>query len=146
MVERALDAGVDELAHTPTEPLPQEVVGRIAAAGVTVVSTLHTFVASHSGRAALANAAALVAAAVPLRYGTDLGNAGIRAGADLRELRLLADAAGLGADGALRAATDPIRVGEKVGLVLLDEDPREHLGAWRMPRAVAAGGTLLLRA
>src|SRR4051794_37826028 len=31
MVERALAAGVDELAHTPVEPLPAELVARIAA-------------------------------------------------------------------------------------------------------------------
>src|SRR3954449_5946584 len=43
-VESALDAGVDELAHTPVEQLPAELVERIAAAGVGVVSTLHTFV------------------------------------------------------------------------------------------------------
>jgi imidazolonepropionase-like amidohydrolase len=145
MVERALDAGVDELAHTPIEQLPAELVTRIAAAGIRVVSTLHTFVAGGDGRAAVANAAALAAAGVPLRYGTDLGNAGIRAGADVRELELLAHKVGLGADAALRAATEPIRLGSTVGLVVLDADPRADPGAWRYPRAVAVGGTLLLR-
>ncbi|MDQ1697532.1 MAG: hypothetical protein QOJ03_2885 [Frankiaceae bacterium] len=145
MVERALDAGVDELAHTPVEPLPAELVSRIAAAGVRVVSTLHTFVAGGDGRAAIANAAALAAAGAPLRYGTDLGNAGIKAGADVRELELLAKKVGLGADAALRAAIEPIRAGATVGLVVLDADPRDDPAAWRHPRAVAVGGTLLLR-
>jgi imidazolonepropionase-like amidohydrolase len=145
MVERALDAGVDELAHTPTEPLPAELVTRIVTDGVRVVSTLHTFVKSGVGSAALANATALAAAGAVIRYGTDLGNAGIVPGADPRELDLLADAVGLGADAALRAATEPLALGAKVGVVVLDEDPRARPQAWRRPRAVAVGGTLLLR-
>lgn len=144
MVERALDAGVDELAHTPTEPLPAELVARVASAGVRVVSTLHTFVRGGSGRAALANATALAAAGVPLRYGTDLGNTGIRTGADVRELALLADAVGLGAEATLRAATEPVEVGRPAGLCVLDHDPRERPESWRHPRAVVVGPTLLL--
>lgn len=71
MVARALDAGVDELAHTPTEALPPPLVHRIAAAGVRVVSTIETL-RGYSGSSVEANAAALVAAGVPLVYGTDL--------------------------------------------------------------------------
>jgi imidazolonepropionase-like amidohydrolase len=144
MVERALDAGVDELAHTPTERLPDEIVSRIAGAGVRIVSTLQTFVRGGTGGAAVDNAAALVAAGVPLRYGTDLGNAGTRAGADPRELELLAGPVGLGPEGALRAATEPMRVGQPAGLVVLDHDPRERAAVWREPRAVVVGTTLLL--
>lgn len=144
MVERALDAGVDELAHTPTEPLPAEIVGRIAAAGVSVVSTLHTFTVGGRGDAAVANASALAAAGARLRYGTDLGNAGVRGGADVRELELLAEAVGLGAEATLRAATEPIEVGQPAGLVVLDRDPRKRPRAWRQPRAVVVGTTLLL--
>ncbi len=58
-VVRALDAGVDELAHTPTERLPEPLVDRVAAAGIPVVSTLQTFFSGGTGRAAAANAAAL---------------------------------------------------------------------------------------
>jgi imidazolonepropionase-like amidohydrolase len=144
MVERALDAGVDELAHTPTEPLPAEIVERIAWAGVRVVSTLHTFVAGRDGAGALDNAAALVAARVDVRYGTDLGNAGVKPGADPAELKLLGQA-GLRPDAVLAAATEPVRVGVPAGLVALDADPREHVEAWREPLAVVVGGTLLIR-
>jgi imidazolonepropionase-like amidohydrolase len=145
MVERALDAGVDELAHTPTEPLSAELVARVAAAGVRVVSTLHTFAVGGDGAAAVANAAALVAAGVDIRYGTDLGNAGIKPGADLRELALLAIDVGLGAEGTLRSATTPVTDGHPAGLVVLDDDPRDRPSAWRHPRAVVVGTTLLLR-
>lgn len=142
MVERALEAGVDELAHTPLEPMPAALIDRILAAGVRVVSTLHTHLRSGD---AVGNARELVSAGVPLRYGTDLGNTGIRPGADARELDLLA-ASGLGAEGALRSATEPIAVGSPVAIVALDHDPRERSTAWSQPHAVMVGPTLLLRA
>lgn len=147
MVLRALDGGVDELCHTPAEPLSERAVERVAAAGVPVVSTIETL-----GGAAPANAAALHAAGVRLVYGTDLGNAGTRPGADARELRRLADA-GLGWWGALRAATEGaaaafglagrhtgrIEEGEQARLVLLDADPVADPGAWERPFTVICG-------
>jgi imidazolonepropionase-like amidohydrolase len=145
MVERALDAGVDELAHTPTEPLPDEVVARIAAAGVRVVSTLQTFVAAGDGAGAVDNARRLAAAGVRLRYGTDLGNAGTTPGADPRELRLLDREVGLGPAGALAAATRPIVVGEPAALVGLDGDPFADPGRFRDAPVVVVGRTVLRR-
>ena len=143
MVERALDAGVDELAHTPTERLPDELVHRIA--GQTrVVSTMHTFVRGGFGDTAIANFGALVAAGAVVHYGTDLGNTGVKPGADPKELQLLVSS-GLGGDGALRAATRPLQVGSVAGVVALDGDPRERPQLFRQARAVAAGTTLLLR-
>lgn len=152
MVHRALDAGVDELAHTPMGPLDAASVQRLVSAGVAVISTLHALV-SAGADAVLANAAALVAAGVPMVYGTDLGNAGTRPGVDPRELSLLATA-GLGVEGALRAATEGaagcagmrgragtgrLVVGAPVVAVVLRADPRTDLGALRRPRAVVVG-------
>ena len=142
MVERALDAGVDELAHTPLEPLHAALVDRIAVARVRVISTLHTHL---RGSEVVGNAAALVSAGVVVRYGTDLGNAGIKPGADVRELGLLART-GLGPEGTLSAATEPIRAGAAAGLVALLDDPREQPRTWLQPHAVMVGSTLLLRA
>ncbi len=156
MVGRALDAGVDELAHTPLDPLPAALVDRIADAGIPVVSTLQCH-AGEPGRGALRNAAQLVAAGVPLLYGTDLGNGGTKPGVDPRELDRLADA-GLGREGALRAATAAssgaagfggragdglITVGRPARLVLLDHDPLVEPAAWGAPLAVVTGGRLL---
>ncbi|HEY5335826.1 MAG TPA: amidohydrolase family protein [Mycobacteriales bacterium] len=158
MVQRVLDAGVDELAHTPVEVLPASVVDRIADSGLAVISTLQTFYGAGVGHGAGINAAALVAAGVPLRYGTDLGNGGTRPGVDPRELDRLADA-GLGRDGALRTATagssaayglagrvgdGTIRVGAVARLVLLDADPLVEPSAWMHPLAVVARGDLVL--
>ncbi|HEV7657316.1 MAG TPA: amidohydrolase family protein [Mycobacteriales bacterium] len=154
-VGRVLDAGVDELAHTPVEPLPEALVDRVAAAGIPVVSTLQTFFSDGAGRAAAANAAALHRAGVPLVYGTDLGNAGTRTGVDPRELDRLADA-GLGRAGALRAATlgsagvagmrlrtGLLEHGRVAAAVLLNSDPLVEPGVWRRPRAVVCDGRLV---
>lgn len=148
MVERALDAGVDELAHTPTERLPDEVVARLADDRVRVVSTLQTFVAGGLrdgglGEAALDNARRLVAAGVEVRYGTDLGNAGTRPGADPRELRLLGREVGLGATGALQVATEPIVVGEPAAIVGLSGDPIADPEHYRDAGVVVVGRTVL---
>jgi imidazolonepropionase-like amidohydrolase len=155
MVGRALEAGVDELVHTPVQRLPEPLIDRIAAAGIRVVSTLQTFFSGGQGRAAAANAADLHRAGVPLVYGTDLGNAGTRPGVDPRELDRLADA-GLGRLGALRAATEGaaaspgmragtgrIEVGQPAAAVLLSGDPLVEPGVWRHPLAVLAGGRVI---
>ena len=80
-----------------------------------------------------------------LAYGTDLGNAGIKPGIDLTELRLLEREVGLGPEAALRAATEPLQVGSRAGVVALDGDPRTDASVWLRPRAVVSGTTLLMR-
>ena len=83
---RAAQAGVDVLAHTPTEPLTPATVK--AWSGRAVISTLRAFGGSS---ATLANLQALRAAGVTVLYGTDLGNT--RApGIDGGELTLLLQA------------------------------------------------------
>lgn len=155
MVTRALDAGVDQLAHTPTELLPEALAERIAAQGVVVCSTIQTFFSDGIGVDVAKNAAGLVRAGVTLVYGTDLGNAGTAAGVDPRELDRLANA-GLGRRGALLAATRDaavavgfgpqhahLRAGDPARLVLLHDDPLVEPGVWRHPVAVLSAGRLL---
>ena len=156
MVRRAIEAGVDELAHTPTDRLPEQLVDGIAAAGISVVSTLQAFFSVGRGRSVALNAAELHRAGVRLRYGTDYGmSANGVVGVDPRELDRLADA-GLGRLGALRAATEDsarapgmrgrsglLRVGEPAALVVLGADPLVEPGAWRAPLAVVADARLI---
>jgi imidazolonepropionase-like amidohydrolase len=155
-VRRVIQAGADELAHTPTELLSEQLVDELAASGMSVVSTLQTFFATGHGRTAAANAAALYGAGVVLRYGTDLGNAGTQPGVDPRELDRLADA-GLGRWGALRAATEVsaqapglrgrsglIQRGQPAAAVVLAGDPIAEPGVWRAPIAVVADGQLMV--
>jgi imidazolonepropionase-like amidohydrolase len=158
MVRRALDAGVDELAHTPTDRLDVDLIERIAAAGMSITTTLQTFFSGGVGREAADNATDLVTAGVTLRYGTDLGNAGTHTGADPRELDRIADT-GLGRLGALRAATvgsanaagmrhrtGLLTVGESAALVLLPSSPLAEPGVWRTPAAVYVDGRLTVGA
>lgn len=153
-VSRAVDAGVDELASTPTERLPAELIERIRSGGMKVTSTLQAFFSSGTGREAAANAADLVAAGVPLLYGTAQSRSGAGLGVDPRELDRLA-AAGLGRLGALRAATEAsagaagmrrrtgrLRIGEPAALALLPSSPLVEPGVWRTPSAVFADGRL----
>jgi imidazolonepropionase-like amidohydrolase len=152
MVERALHAGVDELCHTPTERLPDSIVERLAAADVPVVSTLAALCRTEDRDVILDNATRLVAAGVPLVYGTDLGNAGTRPGVDPEELALLA-ATGLGAQRALEAATaaaadlvtehaGPLTVGQRLTGVVLPSDPLIDTTVWRRPLATFVDGCL----
>ena len=85
-VRQALDAGADVLAHTPRDPLSDDLLARMK--GRWVISTLHAFSVPPERLRALRNAGARVA------YGTDLGNQNTAPGIDGRELALLA-AAGL---------------------------------------------------
>jgi predicted amidohydrolase YtcJ len=156
MVRRAVEAGVDELAHTPTERLSERMIERIATANISVVSTLQTFFSAGVGRIAAENAAGLHAAGVRLRYGTDFGSDGTRTGVDPRELDRLA-ATGMGRLAALRAATEHsahaagirgrsgrLEIGARAALVVLPGNPLDEPGVWRSPSAVVADGRLLV--
>ena len=101
MVRRALDAGCDVLAHTPSEALPDDLVHEIGARKLSVVSTLRAF---GGAPAAVANLRKLKAAGAHVVYGTDLGNQDTAPGIDAGELALLTSA-GLTAAEVLHAAT-----------------------------------------
>jgi imidazolonepropionase-like amidohydrolase len=80
-VRRALDAGADVLAHTPRDPLPDDLLARMR--GKWVVSTLRAFAVAPERLRSLHQAGARVV------YGTDLGNEGTAPGIDAGELALL---------------------------------------------------------
>ena len=83
----ALDAGADEWAHVPCDPIPRELAIRAAAAGVRVLSTLDTL--SHCPAVA-ANAVLLAEAGISLLYGTDLAHPDVPWGINAHELMLMA--------------------------------------------------------
>jgi imidazolonepropionase-like amidohydrolase len=116
-VHRALAAGADVLAHTPVEPLPDELVREAAGRKAWVISTLHAF---GGGAAALENLRRLRSAGVRVAYGTDLGNEGTAPGIDAKELALL-QKAGL-------SVADVVEAGTAAPAELLGERDLGHLG------------------
>lgn len=126
---RAALAGVDMLAHTPTEPLSKATIA--AWSGRAVISTLRAFGGSET---TISNLKALRAAGATVLYGTDFGNT-MTPGIDGSELALLlqagmtpqeiltagtsAPAAAWGLDGALGA----IAVGLDASFLVLATDP-----------------------
>ncbi len=153
--ELALEAGVDEWAHVPCEPISPELVARAAAAGVRMVSTLDT--QSHCTGVA-DNASRLVEAGIRLLYGTDLGHTDVPWGIDAQELQLMLHA-GHGAltpPEVLSAAT--ARAGEHLGLAPLGRlvegapadligvrgNPLEQFKLLEYPDLVVSGGATII--
>ncbi|MFI6741815.1 amidohydrolase family protein [Nonomuraea sp. NPDC050451] len=93
--ERALDAGVDELAHVPwTHRLADEVIRRCAARTAwTSTMDIHGWGKDTPGREiAMDNLRRFARAGGRVRYGTDLGNGPLPLGVNVRELQALSDA------------------------------------------------------
>jgi imidazolonepropionase-like amidohydrolase len=149
-VEKALAAGVGELAHWPLQRrvLDDRLIARLAAS-VTVVPTLHI----EPSRARRDGVRRFIAMGGRVVYGTDLGNQGPPPAVDVEELRLLVEA-GLPPGQALAAATsvaaahlglaDSGRVvpGARADLLLVEGDPLADLAALTRVRLVTRDGHL----
>ena len=146
-VERALGAGMDELAHTPWTRLSDDVI-EAAAARLRIVSTLDILSFGRDTpelRVALDNLRRFHAAGGEVIYGTDLGNGSIPPGVHTRELRLLARA-GLTADEVLAALTRaPLEPAAPADLIATAADPLDDLGAFDDVRLVVRAGRVVLR-
>jgi imidazolonepropionase-like amidohydrolase len=144
--ERALGAGVDELAHCPwTEELTEDLATAVARS-MSVVSTLD--IHSHGVRTpdldrAVDNLSRIAAAGGRVRYGTDLGNGPIPPGIHAGEIAHLS-AAGLAPERILQAMTlAPLRVGGEAALVGLAGNPFHDLAAFERVELVLSRGRLL---
>jgi len=147
-LEKALAAGVGELAHWPLQRrvLDDTLIARLAAS-VTVVPTLHI----EPSRARRRGVRRFIAMGGRVVYGTDLGNRGPPPAVDVEELRLLVEA-GLAPGQALAAATsvaaahlglaDVGRVvpGARADLLLVEGDPLADLAALTRVRLVTRDG------
>ncbi|MPZ69393.1 MAG: amidohydrolase family protein [Actinobacteria bacterium] len=113
-LEKALDAGMTELAHMLLggERIPDEGIERMVRAGMTVVPTL-SILAGPELEAAVDNLARFRAAGGSVVYGTDLGNAGPRPGIDPTEVAAMT-AAGMSLHDILVSAT--VDAGALLGL------------------------------
>lgn len=151
----ALEAGVDEWAHVPCDPISPDLAARAAAAGVRVVSTLDT--QSHCTGAA-GNATQLIEAGIRLLYGTDLGHLDVPWGINAQELQLMLQAGhgALSPQEVLSAAT--ARAGEHLGLAPLGRlaegapadligvagNPVEQFKLLEYPDLVVSGGATIV--
>lgn len=145
-VDRAIGAGVVELAHTPwTERLSDALVIALARTA-RVVSTLDIHCYGDDTveiRTALENLSRFHSAGGTVVYGTDLGNGPIPAGIHLREAALLRDC-GLSPDQLLDAmAIGPLQPGAPADLIAMGGDPREHLEAFADLVLVMRGGRVV---
>ncbi|MFN2544730.1 MAG: amidohydrolase family protein [Actinomycetota bacterium] len=147
-VERALGAGVDELAHCPwSEPLSEDLAAAVASR-MRIVSTLdiHSFGEDTPDlRRATENLNRFLQAGGTATYGTDLGNGDIPAGIHVGEAWHLRRA-GLSPEGVLEAMTfRPLESGEPADLIALGGDPLEDLDALGDVRLVVRSGRIALR-
>jgi imidazolonepropionase-like amidohydrolase len=141
-VERALGAGVDELAHTPWTVLNDDIV-RVAAGRLRIVSTLDILGFGRDTpelRGALNNLRRFHDAGGDVVYGTDLGNGAIPPGIHVRELELLREA-GLSTDRILAAIVRaPLVAGAPADLLVLGSEPFDRLDAFADRRLVVRSG------
>jgi imidazolonepropionase-like amidohydrolase len=141
--QRALGAGVDELAHCPwSERLSDDLI-RAMARRMRIVSTLDIHSRGRDTpevRTALDNLRRFITEGGDVAYGTDLGNGSIPAGIHVGEAWHLYRA-GMSAEDILRALTHrPLAHGEPADLVVLGGNPLENLGALGDVRLVIHGG------
>jgi imidazolonepropionase-like amidohydrolase len=143
-VERALGAGVDELAHAPWTERLSEGALEAAAARMRIVSTLHIHGSGSSLEIALDNVRRFRAAGGEVSYGTDLGNGGIPPGIDAREARLLAEAGLTNEDVLAAMIRAPLDEDAPADLIALGADPLRDLGAFDDLILVARGGSVVV--
>ena len=144
-VERALGAGVLELAHTPWIRLSDDVI-TTAAKRMRWVSTLDILSFGRDTpeiRAALDNLRRFHQAGGSISYGTDLGNGAVPAGIHTRELFWMRDA-GLTNDQVLSALIrSPIVRDAPADLIALASNPLEGLTAFDDIRLVIRSGRVV---
>jgi imidazolonepropionase-like amidohydrolase len=141
--ERALGAGVDELAHTPwTERLGDRLIQAMAGR-VRIVSTLDILSYGRDTpelRIAVDNLSRFILEGGTVVYGTDLGNGPIPSSIHVGEAWHLRRA-GLTPEQVLEALTfRPLAKGEPADLVALAENPLESLEALSEVMGVIRGG------
>jgi imidazolonepropionase-like amidohydrolase len=92
-LHKALDAGMDELAHMLMSPerIPDDTIARMTEAGMVVVPTLSCFF-GRAQKIAIDNLERFFGAGGIVAYGTDLGNEGPVPGIDPREVNAMASA------------------------------------------------------
>jgi imidazolonepropionase-like amidohydrolase len=144
-VERALGAGVDELAHTPWVRLSDEVI-QTCASRLRIISTLDILSFGRDTpeiRIAIDNLRRFHSAGGTVIYGTDLGNGAVPPGIDTREVLLLRDA-GLEPEEILQAMVRaPLDLDAPADLIGLARSPLDDPTAFEDLRLVVRAGRVV---
>jgi imidazolonepropionase-like amidohydrolase len=148
-VERAVGAGVSELAHAPwTERLPDALL-EAAARSMRIVSTLDILSygeVTAELRVACDNLVRFRAAGGEVVYGTDLGNGPIPPGIHVREALLLHEAVRMTPEEVLTSMTAArLEPGAPADLIALDGDPLDEVEAIGSLRLVVRAGRVVAR-
>ncbi len=146
--ERAVGAGIDELAHTPwTERLPDLLLDA-AARTMRIVSTLDILSygeVTPELRIACDNLVRFRAAGGKVVYGTDLGNGPIPAGIHVREAQLLHEAVRMEPEEVLTAMTaGRLAKDAPADLLVLGGNPLERIEALGELRMVVRAGRVVV--
>jgi imidazolonepropionase-like amidohydrolase len=160
---RALDAGVDEIAHMVVDPCPEELLQRAAGTGIRWVPTLELWQGIsrlhkiNYDRAAVDNLARFVQAGGEVALGTDYAGAPMdfELGMPLTEIQLMA-AAGMAPDQIVVAATrnaaracnlereiGTLQAGKAADLIVVDGDPLAEPNDLAKRRLVMCRGRMI---
>jgi imidazolonepropionase-like amidohydrolase len=155
-LEKALDAGLDELAHMlmSDEVIPHELLGRMAERIVIVPTLSIRF--GHDRRTATRNLEAFLHAGGRVVYGTDLGNEGPRPGIDHTEIHAMSEA-GMSPHDVIRSATvdaaewlglptkGALEIGRDADIIGVEGNPAQDITALTRVKLVVREGRIALR-
>lgn len=157
---RAVEGGVDTLAHIPFEHIPDELLQQGVDQGLVIVPTFQVQIGNNRARrsAAYENARRFRAMGGILALGDDVGNPNIRPGMPFFELEAFRDEVGLseheiivaGTRSAATAlgienVTGTLELGRRADILIVRGDPLTELDALRDVLFVIKGGRLAYR-
>ncbi|MDD1620982.1 MAG: amidohydrolase family protein [Methylococcaceae bacterium] len=149
----ALNAGIDEWAHTPCEELPEPLLKQAVARQVKVVSTIDTL-AKCPG--VVSNVQRLADLGAEFLYGAEIAHPDIPWGIDAQELLYLQHLAGMQPLDVLRTATSKAGLylnmpllgtllpGAPADLIAVRGDPTQKLKLLEYPDLVISGGKIVV--
>ena len=149
----ALNAGVDEWAHTPCNLIPESVLKKAVQQGVTIISTLDDL--SHC-TGVLHNAHTWAILGGKLLYGAEIAHPDIPWGIDAQELNLIMHTSGLSAIEVLQLATakagqylnisllGTLQSGAPADLIAVKGDATVNFKLLEYPNLVISGGKIIV--
>ncbi len=149
----ALNAGIDEWAHMPCEPLPEALLKQAVAQQVNIVSTLDTLSKCNG---LVSNTQRLAALGATLLYGAEIAHPDIPWGIDAQELSVMQQLTGLSRLAILRIPTaqagrhlgipllGTIQAGAPADLIAVRGDPLQNMKSLEYPDLVMSGGKIVV--